>query len=184
MLFQISTVYSPRLQLLAGGPKVARTSLAAAYQALRGFVVSMTSLPQAFYLVGDETTGRAAVVDPRRDVGEYLDDAAAAGLRVEYVIETHMHADFLSGHLELPAHYALAPSVAAACSRAAAWAAAARSRASRSAAAAWAVAVSAASWAARAACSASASASASAVAWAAWAAAVPSATWRGPWSSG
>ena len=60
-------------------------------------------LSQASYLIGDETTGRAAVVDPRRDIGEYLDDAAAAGLRVEYVIETHVHADFLSGHLELAA---------------------------------------------------------------------------------
>ena len=60
-------------------------------------------LSQASYLIGDETTGRAAVVDPRRDVGEYLDDAAAAGLRIEYVIETHVHADFLSGHLELAA---------------------------------------------------------------------------------
>ncbi len=60
-------------------------------------------LSQASYLIGDETTGRAAVVDPRRDVAEYLADAAAAGLRVEYVIETHLHADFLSGHLELAA---------------------------------------------------------------------------------
>jgi hydroxyacylglutathione hydrolase len=60
-------------------------------------------LSQASYLIGDETTGRAAVVDPRRDVAEYLVDAAAAGLRVEYVIETHVHADFLSGHLELAA---------------------------------------------------------------------------------
>jgi hydroxyacylglutathione hydrolase len=60
-------------------------------------------LSQASYLIGDETTGRAVVVDPRRDVGEYLDDAAAAGLRIEYVIETHVHADFLSGHLELAA---------------------------------------------------------------------------------
>jgi glyoxylase-like metal-dependent hydrolase (beta-lactamase superfamily II)/rhodanese-related sulfurtransferase len=58
-------------------------------------------LSQASYLVGDETTGRAAVVDPRRDVQSYLDDAAAAGLRIERVIETHVHADFLSGHLEL-----------------------------------------------------------------------------------
>ena len=58
-------------------------------------------LSQASYLIGDETTGRAVVVDPRRDVQEYLDDAAAAGLRIEYVIETHLHADFLSGHLEL-----------------------------------------------------------------------------------
>jgi hydroxyacylglutathione hydrolase len=52
-------------------------------------------------LIGDDTTGRAVVVDPRRDVQEYLDDAAEVGLRIEYVIETHLHADFLSGHLEL-----------------------------------------------------------------------------------
>ena len=58
-------------------------------------------LSQASYLVGDEATGRAVVVDPRRDVQSYLDDAAAAGLRIERVIETHVHADFLSGHLEL-----------------------------------------------------------------------------------
>lgn len=53
------------------------------------------------YLVGDESTGRAVVVDPQRDVSRYLTDAAAAGLRIERVIETHVHADFLSGHLEL-----------------------------------------------------------------------------------
>ncbi len=60
-------------------------------------------LSHASYLIGDETTGRAVVVDPRRDVQEYLDDAAAAGLTIELVIETHFHADFLSGHLELAA---------------------------------------------------------------------------------
>jgi hydroxyacylglutathione hydrolase len=58
-------------------------------------------LSQASYLIGDQTSGRAVVVDPRRDVQSYLDDAAAAGLRIERVIETHVHADFLSGHLEL-----------------------------------------------------------------------------------
>jgi hydroxyacylglutathione hydrolase len=58
-------------------------------------------LSQASYLIGDESTGRAVVVDPRRDIQEYLDDAAAAGLTIELVIETHFHADFLSGHLEL-----------------------------------------------------------------------------------
>ncbi|HEY3096578.1 MAG TPA: MBL fold metallo-hydrolase [Acidimicrobiia bacterium] len=58
-------------------------------------------LSQASYLVGDQASGRAVVVDPRRDVQSYLDDAAAAGLRIERVIETHVHADFLSGHLEL-----------------------------------------------------------------------------------
>ncbi len=60
-------------------------------------------LSQASYLVGDETTGRAVVVDPRRDVDEYVKDAKAAGLTIELVIETHFHADFLSGHLELAA---------------------------------------------------------------------------------
>lgn len=58
-------------------------------------------LSHASYLVGDETTGVAAVIDPRRDVAEYIADAEAAGLRIAYVIETHFHADFLSGHLEL-----------------------------------------------------------------------------------
>jgi hydroxyacylglutathione hydrolase len=60
-------------------------------------------LSHASYLVGDETSGLAAVVDPRRDVAEYVADAEAAGLRIAYVIETHFHADFLSGHLELAA---------------------------------------------------------------------------------
>ena len=58
-------------------------------------------LSQASYLIADETTGVAAVVDPRRDIQTYLDDAAADGLTIRYVIETHFHADFLSGHLEL-----------------------------------------------------------------------------------
>src|SRR3984957_5322403 len=58
-------------------------------------------LSQASYLIGDERTGRAVVVDPRRDIDEYLNDAAEHGLRIERVVETHIHADFLSGHLEL-----------------------------------------------------------------------------------
>jgi glyoxylase-like metal-dependent hydrolase (beta-lactamase superfamily II) len=53
------------------------------------------------YMIGDTATGRAVVVDPQRDVGQYLADAEAAGLRIERVIETHFHADFVSGHLEL-----------------------------------------------------------------------------------
>jgi len=60
-------------------------------------------LSQASYLIGDESTGRAVVIDPRRDIDEYVDDAKAAGLTIELVIETHFHADFLSGHLELAA---------------------------------------------------------------------------------
>ena len=57
-------------------------------------------LSQASYLIGDETSGRAVVVDPRRDIEEYLGDAERLGLRIELVLETHFHADFLSGHLE------------------------------------------------------------------------------------
>ena len=58
-------------------------------------------LSHASYLIGDETTGRAVVVDPQRDVAEYIADAKELGLTIELVIETHFHADFLSGHLEL-----------------------------------------------------------------------------------
>jgi hydroxyacylglutathione hydrolase len=58
-------------------------------------------LSQASYLIGDESTGRAVVVDPQRDIGEYLADAHQAGLTIDLVIETHFHADFVSGHLEL-----------------------------------------------------------------------------------
>ncbi len=58
-------------------------------------------LSQGSYLIGDESTGRAVVVDPRRDVKIYLAEAAEHGLTIERVIETHIHADFLTGHLEL-----------------------------------------------------------------------------------
>ncbi len=58
-------------------------------------------LSHASYLIGDDTTGRAVVVDPQRDVAEYVADAKKLGLSIELVIETHFHADFLSGHLEL-----------------------------------------------------------------------------------
>jgi hydroxyacylglutathione hydrolase len=56
-------------------------------------------LAQASYMIGSE--GEAVVVDPRRDVDEYLDEAQANGLRIRYVVETHLHADFVSGHREL-----------------------------------------------------------------------------------
>ncbi|MFE0652000.1 rhodanese-like domain-containing protein [Streptomyces sp. NPDC059534] len=58
-------------------------------------------LSQASYMVADETTGQAVVVDPRRDVSEYLADAAAHGFTVVGVINTHFHADFVAGHLEM-----------------------------------------------------------------------------------
>jgi len=63
----------------------------------------LSCLSHASYLVGDERSGRAIVVDPQRDVSAYLVDAREHGVRIEKVIETHFHADFLSGHLELAA---------------------------------------------------------------------------------
>jgi hydroxyacylglutathione hydrolase len=56
-------------------------------------------LAHASYLIGSE--GEAAVVDPQRDVDEYLAEADAEGFKIKYVIETHLHADFVSGHREL-----------------------------------------------------------------------------------
>ncbi len=61
-------------------------------------------LSHASYLIGDTTTGTAVVVDPQRDIAEYLADAEAHGLTITKVLETHFHADFLSGHLEIAAH--------------------------------------------------------------------------------
>ena len=58
-------------------------------------------LSHASYLIGDESTGRAVVVDPQRDVNEYLADAEAHGFTITKVIETHFHADFVSGHVDL-----------------------------------------------------------------------------------
>lgn len=56
-------------------------------------------LAHASYMIGSEDA--AAVVDPRRDVEEYLKEAEAQGLTIRYVVETHLHADFVSGHREL-----------------------------------------------------------------------------------
>jgi hydroxyacylglutathione hydrolase len=53
------------------------------------------------YLIGDEATGRAVVVDPQRDIEMYLDEASERGLTITDVLLTHFHADYVSGHLEL-----------------------------------------------------------------------------------
>src|SRR5690242_21828031 len=58
-------------------------------------------LAHASYLIGSD--GEAAVVDPQRDVDEYIDEAKAQNLEIKYVVETHLHADFVSGHQELAA---------------------------------------------------------------------------------
>jgi DMSO/TMAO reductase YedYZ molybdopterin-dependent catalytic subunit/glyoxylase-like metal-dependent hydrolase (beta-lactamase superfamily II)/rhodanese-related sulfurtransferase len=58
-------------------------------------------LAHASYLVADERSGIAAVVDPQRDVDEYVEDAHRLGCRIAHVFLTHFHADFVAGHLEL-----------------------------------------------------------------------------------
>jgi hydroxyacylglutathione hydrolase len=58
-------------------------------------------LAQASYLIGCHATGDAIVVDPNRDVDQYLDAAEREGLRLTHVTETHIHADFVSGAREL-----------------------------------------------------------------------------------
>jgi hydroxyacylglutathione hydrolase len=63
----------------------------------------LESLGHASYLVGDEKTGSALVVDPRRDVGIYFDTARENNLRVAFVLDTHGHNDYLSGLTELMA---------------------------------------------------------------------------------
>lgn len=61
----------------------------------------LACLSQASYLIADEESRRAVVVDPRRDVDEYLVAAGELGLRIELVLLTHVHADFVPGHTEL-----------------------------------------------------------------------------------
>jgi glyoxylase-like metal-dependent hydrolase (beta-lactamase superfamily II)/rhodanese-related sulfurtransferase len=56
-------------------------------------------LAHASYYIGSEN--EAAIIDPQRDVQQYLDEAEANGQKIKYIIETHSHADFVSGHLEL-----------------------------------------------------------------------------------
>ena len=58
-------------------------------------------LSHASYLITDDKTKTAAVVDPQRDVEQYLRDAAAGGYEIKHVFLTHFHADFLAGHIEL-----------------------------------------------------------------------------------
>ncbi len=61
----------------------------------------LNCLAHASYLIGDEQSATAAVVDPQRDVDRYLAFAAEHGLTIQHVILTHFHADFIAGHLEL-----------------------------------------------------------------------------------
>jgi glyoxylase-like metal-dependent hydrolase (beta-lactamase superfamily II)/rhodanese-related sulfurtransferase len=61
----------------------------------------LNCLAHASYLIGDEASGVACVVDPQRDIDHYLSFAHEHGLSIAHVILTHFHADFIAGHLEL-----------------------------------------------------------------------------------
>ena len=61
----------------------------------------LNCLAHASYLIGDEDSCTAAVVDPQRDIGQYLLFAAENKLQIKHVFLTHLHADFIAGHLEL-----------------------------------------------------------------------------------
>jgi hydroxyacylglutathione hydrolase len=61
-------------------------------------------LAHASYLIGDEQTRVAAVIDPQRDIDRYLEFATEQGLQIKHVFLTHLHADFVAGHLELRDH--------------------------------------------------------------------------------
>src|SRR6266851_9937006 len=61
----------------------------------------LNCLAHASYLIGDEETATAAVVDPQRDIDRYLAFAREHGLQIKHVFLTHLHADFVAGHLEL-----------------------------------------------------------------------------------
>jgi glyoxylase-like metal-dependent hydrolase (beta-lactamase superfamily II)/rhodanese-related sulfurtransferase len=61
-------------------------------------------LAHASYLIADEASGAAVVVDPQRDIEQYVEDAHALGCRITDVFLTHFHADFIAGHLELRDH--------------------------------------------------------------------------------
>ena len=58
-------------------------------------------LSHASYLIGDEESNTAVIVDPQRDIDQYLKDANFHGLNIRHVLLTHFHADFVAGHLEL-----------------------------------------------------------------------------------
>src|SRR5262245_30756782 len=57
--------------------------------------------PLPYNKITDDRTKTAAVVDPQRDIEQYLDDAAAGAYQIKHVLPTHSHADFLAGHIEL-----------------------------------------------------------------------------------
>ena len=73
-------------------------------------------LAHASYLLGDEASATAIIVDPQRDIQQYVTDSEKLGLQIRHVFLTHFHADFVAGHLELrdlPGRNRAPPSISA-----------------------------------------------------------------------
>jgi hypothetical protein len=107
--FPRSGLHKTRLFFRHGGARVSPRTLSAIlfrhFKQIQGNLILkqfyLNCLAHASYLIGDEETGTAAVVDPRRDIERYLEFAAEHKLQIKHVILTHLHADFVAGHLEL-----------------------------------------------------------------------------------
>jgi hydroxyacylglutathione hydrolase len=84
--------------LKAAGTGASHPSEAVIFETVR-----TEGLAHLSYLIGDRSSGRAAVIDPRRDVDVYLDLARQHRLTITHAVETHIHADFVSGSRELAA---------------------------------------------------------------------------------
>ena len=82
--------------MLRAGIHICKTSLA---MILKQF--HLESLGHASYLVGSEETGEALVLDIRRDVNPYLEEARSRGMNIRYALETHQHNDYVTGICEL-----------------------------------------------------------------------------------
>ena len=85
-------------------PDRSSAELAACKRGRCGMILKQFYLPclaHASYMIGDEETGTAAVVDPQRDTDQYIAFAAEHALTIKHVLLTHLHADFVAGHLEL-----------------------------------------------------------------------------------
>jgi glyoxylase-like metal-dependent hydrolase (beta-lactamase superfamily II) len=61
----------------------------------------LSCLAHASYMISDEKAHTAVIIDPQRDVGQYVEDAQRLGFSIRHVMLTHLHADFVAGHLEL-----------------------------------------------------------------------------------
>jgi hydroxyacylglutathione hydrolase len=91
-------VLANRRSFAAEGTPVTHPSEAVLFETVR-----TDGLAHLSYLIGDRSTGRAAVIDPRRDVDVYLELARRHRLTITHAVETHIHADFVSGSRELAA---------------------------------------------------------------------------------